>query len=182
MPGLLIVYLAYITITGIISTANVGHLKFLRSRIVSWTLWIGTLAYACGYFGPLGTPIFAVILILCSTYYFVPELRVLRTMSMSSTSGSPRKLVKRRSQNMSQSSIDDVRKELTQQQQSHLSTITETNNSNNEGDNESNLYLKYLFMACFFVWISLHLWMMFLLLIPIGLAVLRRTGKFDVLN
>lgn len=168
----------------------------MRSSIVSWTLWTATLAYACGYFGPFGTPVFAVVLILCSTYYFMPELRIIRTMSMSQSSvkGSPRKHLRARTRSsvsqstpMSQSSIsqlsnvDDGRKETVDDsmiQASELTTVIENLDDNEEM--ESNLYLKYLFMACFFVWISLHLWMIFLLLIPIGLAALRRIGEESI--
>uniref|UniRef100_A0A915K3R3 Transmembrane protein 245 n=1 Tax=Romanomermis culicivorax TaxID=13658 RepID=A0A915K3R3_ROMCU len=199
VPTVFLSYIVYIVLFSLLpdTTKSPAVMNMMKSRPLSLVIWIAALAYVCGYFGPFATPTFCVVVTMCSTYYFAPGFP---NLNDSTQDFYPQK--SSRAQEVAFSTRRRLRKESTrtpffrrrkntieigpttkvpsfEQQPSGLPSDPDVIDDQSETD----LYLRYLFLACFFVWISLHLWMIFILVVPVGLGLFRRLLiKFRILS
>lgn len=202
VPVVLLIYIIYVCLSNIFGARS----SILCHPAISWTLWIAGLGHVCSYFGPLRTLAFSLVLILCTTYY-IPFIQGLPSPTRllpprrgrsakrpaTLTAASLRKpkhfgLFNRKTikeDPAGASMLESPEKEalLEHEPAPEPETVPkepdliETQDAAAVAGSESNTYLKRLFIACFFVYVSLHLWMMLLLIFPIGVALIRRLGK-----
>lgn len=45
---------------------------------------------------------------------------------------------------------------------------------------DSTLYIKWLMIACFFVYISIHLWLVVIFIAPLAVVLMKRLGNYSI--
>ncbi|KRY09836.1 Transmembrane protein [Trichinella patagoniensis] len=123
-------------------------------RCTATAAWCFLLAHLCSYMGPLRAPTFlAVLFVSLGSHLFLRQ-------QSSFSSPSPMRTQQR----------DD---ELQDSVESTNNKMTVEHENDDDDDDKADKYIQWLFIACAFVWTSLHLSLTILLLIPLCCTILN---------
>ncbi|KRX89048.1 Transmembrane protein [Trichinella pseudospiralis] len=126
-------------------------------RCTATAAWCFLLAHLCSYMGPLRAPTFlAVLLISLGSHLFLRQ--------QSSCSPPPPVSTQQRDDDILQDSVDSTNNKM---------AVDHEEDDNDDDDDEADKYIQWLFIACAFVWTSLHLSLTILLLIPLCCTILN---------
>ncbi len=123
--------------------------------LMSIILWCGSAVYLCNLFGAFRGPVFVAVAVIFGSYYIMRGKNSNRNRSKSN---------------------DGDQSELSQSRSRGMSETWEAESEELE-DVDPNLYLKWLTIACVFIYVSQRLWLCFLLLVPLFCGIMKRSGK-----
>ncbi|KRZ17708.1 Transmembrane protein [Trichinella pseudospiralis] len=119
-------------------------------RCTATAAWCFLLAHLCSYMGPLRAPTFlAVLLISLGSHLFLRQ-------QSSCSPPPPVSTQQRDDDDILQDSVDSTNNKMAVDHE-----------EDDDDDDEADKYIQWLFIACAFVWTSLHLSLTILLLIPL---------------
>ncbi|KRZ17707.1 Transmembrane protein [Trichinella pseudospiralis] len=125
-------------------------------RCTATAAWCFLLAHLCSYMGPLRAPTFlAVLLISLGSHLFLRQ-------QSSCSPPPPVSTQQRDDDDILQDSVDSTNNKMAVDHE-----------EDDDDDDEADKYIQWLFIACAFVWTSLHLSLTILLLIPLCCTILN---------
>ncbi|KRX64254.1 Transmembrane protein [Trichinella sp. T9] len=123
-------------------------------RCTATAAWCFLLAHLCSYMGPLRAPTFlAVLFVSLGSHLFLRQ--------QSSFSSPPPMPMGQQRDDELQDSVESTNNKMT------------VEHEDDDDDDKADKYIQWLFIACAFVWTSLHLSLTILLLIPLCCTILN---------